>query len=128
MRIRINRNNQIVIDRYIQKENDFDPFTDSYNDIFTNFRNYEEQEITLNKDINIFYGNNAQGKTNILEAIYLCAIGKSFQTNQDQELIKIGKEKATVEIEYERKDREGKIKIEIADKKTVYINGIKHIN
>ena len=30
MRIRINRNNQIVIDRYIQKENDFDPFTDSY--------------------------------------------------------------------------------------------------
>ena len=34
-----------------------------------NFRNYKSQEIDLNKNINIFYGNNAQGKTNILEAM-----------------------------------------------------------
>ena len=44
----------------------------------TNFRNYEKQEIVFDKNINIFYGNNAQGKTNILESIYLCAIGKSY--------------------------------------------------
>ena len=37
----------------------------------TNFRNYENQEILLNKGINIFYGDNAQGKTNIIEAIFL---------------------------------------------------------
>ena len=39
-----------------------------------NFRNYKNQEIELDKNLNIFYGNNAQGKTNILEAIYLSAI------------------------------------------------------
>lgn len=38
-----------------------------------NFRNYNNQEINLNKNINIIYGNNAQGKTNILESIFLCA-------------------------------------------------------
>ena len=38
-----------------------------------NFRNYENQKIDFNKNINIIYGNNAQGKTNIIEAIFLCA-------------------------------------------------------
>jgi len=57
----------------------------------TNFRNYEEQEVILDKNINIFYGNNAQGKTNLLEAIYLCAIGKSYRTNRDKELVKENK-------------------------------------
>ena len=42
-----------------------------------NFRNYEKQEIKLNKNINIFYGENAQGKTNIIESIFLSSIGKS---------------------------------------------------
>lgn len=90
-----------------------------------NFRNYDNLDIQFNKDFNLIYGNNAQGKTNILESIYLCAIGKSFQTNKDNELIKIGKENAKIEIEYARKDREGTISIEINDKKTFYINGIK---
>lgn len=90
-----------------------------------NFRNYDNLDIEFKKDFNLIYGNNAQGKTNILEAIYLSAIGKSFQTNKDNEMIKIGKEKAKVEIEYETKDREGKITVEIAEKKTFFINGIK---
>lgn len=90
-----------------------------------NFRNYDNLEVEFKKDFNLIYGNNAQGKTNILEAIYLSAIGKSFQTNKDSEMIKIGKEKAKVEIEYETKDREEKITVEIADKKTFFINGIK---
>ena len=41
--------------------------------LLKNFRNYDEQEINLNKNINIIYGNNAQGKTNIIESIFLCA-------------------------------------------------------
>ncbi len=90
-----------------------------------NFRNYDNLDVKFKKDFNLIYGNNAQGKTNILEAIYLSAIGKSFQTNKDSEMIKIGKEKAKVEIEYGTKDREGKITVEIADKKTFFINGIK---
>ena len=45
MRIRINRNNQIVIDRYIQNNNDFDPFNDSYNEVFANYRKYDVNEL-----------------------------------------------------------------------------------
>ena len=58
------------------------------NVILENFRNYESQQVELNKNINIIYGNNAQGKTNIIEAIFLCAFGKSFRAKKDQELIK----------------------------------------
>lgn len=90
-----------------------------------NFRNYDNLDVEFKKDFNLIYGNNAQGKTNILEAIYLSAIGKSFQTNKDNEMIKIGKERAKVEIDYETKDRDGKITVEIGEKKTFFINGIK---
>jgi len=90
-----------------------------------NFRNYNEQEINLNKNINIFYGDNGEGKTNIIEAIFLCSIGKSFRTSKDKELIKFEKESASIYLEYERKDRDGKIKIDINDKKDIFINGIK---
>lgn len=41
-----------------------------------NFRNYEAERIEFNKNVNIIYGNNAQGKTNIVEAIFLCAFRK----------------------------------------------------
>lgn len=90
-----------------------------------NFRNYEEQEVKLDPNINIFYGDNGQGKTNIIESIFLCSIGKSFRTNKDKELIHLKEEFSSVEIEYEKKDRDGKIKIELNDKKNIIINGIK---
>ena len=54
-----------------------------------NFRNYEKQEIELNPHINIFYGDNAQGKTNILEAIFISGFGKSFRTSKEKEMIKL---------------------------------------
>ena len=91
----------------------------------TNFRNYKEQEIELDKNINIIYGNNAQGKTNIIESIFMCAIGKSFRTNKDRESIKLNEPFSKVEINYNKKDRDGKIKIEVSDKKNIYINDIK---
>ena len=93
--------------------------------VLNNFRNYSSQEIELNKDINIFYGENAQGKTNIIESVYLCSVGKSFRAKKDQELIKFNKEKAVVEIEYNKSDRYGKIKIEIENRKKISVNGIK---
>ena len=58
-----------------------------------NFRNYTEQEIELNPHINVFYGDNAQGKTNILEAIFISGFGKSFRTSKEKEMIKLGEEK-----------------------------------
>ena len=75
-----------------------------------NFRNYENEKINLEKNINIFYGENAQGKTNIIEAIFLCSLGKSFRAKKDIEMIKLNEENAIVEIEYEKSDRDGKIK------------------
>lgn len=90
-----------------------------------NFRNYEQLDLNLNKNINIIYGNNAQGKTNILESIFLCSFGKSFRTSKEKEMIKFNESNSIVEIFYQKKDRDGKIKIEIGDRKQIYLNGIK---
>ena len=90
-----------------------------------NFRNYDQEEIDLEKNINIFYGENAQGKTNIIESIFLCSMGKSFRAKKDKEMINLNYEKAQIEIEYQKTDRDGKIKIELGNKKIVYINGVK---
>ncbi len=90
-----------------------------------NFRNYENQEIKFDKNINIIYGDNAQGKTNILEAIFICSIGKSFRTNKEKELIKFNENFCNVEIDYEKSDRDGNIKIDISNKKNIFINKIK---
>ena len=62
-----------------------------------NFRNYKQQEIVLEENINLFFGENAQGKTNIIEAIFLSSMGKSFRAKKDKEMIKLETEKAEVE-------------------------------
>ncbi len=90
-----------------------------------NFRNYESQEINFEKGINIFFGDNAQGKTNILEAVFLCAFGKSFRTNKEKEMIKKDEDFANIELEFEKKDRDGIIKFNISDKKNVLVNDVK---
>ena len=91
----------------------------------THFRNYDNQEITLSPKINIFYGDNAQRKTNIIESIFLCSIGKSFRTSKEKEMIEFGKDFSNIEVEYEKMDRSGKIKIELQEKKNIFLNGIK---
>ena len=90
-----------------------------------NFRNYKELNLKLNKGINIFYGDNAQGKTNIIESIFLCSIGRSFRTNKEKEVITLGETFSKININYEKSDRTGCIKYEISDKKMIEINGIK---
>ncbi len=92
-----------------------------------NFRNYENAEIEFNKNINILYGDNAQGKTNILEAIFFSSFGKSFRTLKEKEIIKKDKEFSKIEVDYVKKDREGNIKFLISkdNKKSIFINDIK---
>ena len=90
-----------------------------------NFRNYKQLDLELNKNINIIYGDNAQGKTNILEAIFLCSFGKSFRTSKEKEMIMFNEDKSFVEVFYQKKDRDGKIKIEKRNRKQVNLNGIK---
>ena len=68
-----------------------------------NFRNYSQISIDFDKKINIFIGNNAQGKTNILESIYVLSITKSHRCSKDSFLIKQGElfTKITGEIVHE---------------------------
>lgn len=64
----------------------------------TNFRNYDHLEVNFNKNVNLILGNNAQGKTNLLEGIYLTSIGRSFRTNKDSDLVKFDETLAKVKI------------------------------
>ena len=89
-----------------------------------NFRNYETEEIEFDKNVNIIYGDNAQGKTNILESIFICSLGKSFRTNKEKELINKEKEYAKIEMTSSKKDRDIIINFEITEKKKFSINGI----
>ena len=57
-----------------------------------NYRNYDNLHINFNERINLLVGRNGQGKTNIVESIYMLSFGKSFRTNKDKEVIKFGKE------------------------------------
>ena len=90
-----------------------------------NFRNYHQQEINLKNGINLFYGNNAQGKTNIIESIFLCSMGKSFRARHDKELILFNEKEAILEIEYQKEDRKGTIKYCIGPNKEIFMNHVK---
>ena len=91
-----------------------------------NFRNYENQEIDFDKNINIIYGNNGQGKTNLLEAIYICSIGKSYRTSREKEVIKFGEEFTNIELNVEKEDRKRNIKVNISENnKNIILNNIK---
>jgi DNA replication and repair protein RecF len=78
-----------------------------------NFRNYNIGTINFDKGINIIYGENAQGKTNLLEAIYLCATSKSYRTLNDKEMIKIGKDEGHINVKYNKNNRENEIDIHL---------------
>jgi DNA replication and repair protein RecF len=92
-----------------------------------NYRNYDELNIELNSGVNVFIGDNAQGKTNILESIYYCSLAKSHRTSKDRELINWNSEEAYVRayISKERLDKNIEIKIFKDGKKGIRINSIK---
>lgn len=91
-----------------------------------NYRNYSDKSLNFSPSTNILLGKNAQGKTNLLEAIFTCAIGKSMRTTKDNDVIKWGETQAKIEVEVEKKF--GKTKIEIyffkSSKKAIRINGL----
>lgn len=92
-----------------------------------NFRNLEKLDIEFSDGVNIIYGNNAQGKTNIIEAIYIFSFGKSFRANRDIELLKFDKEYFLSNIEIMKKDRELEMDFgfdKISNKKMIKVNGV----
>lgn len=92
-----------------------------------NYRNYKSLNITLGKNVNVFMGDNAQGKTNILEAIYYCAFARSHRTSKDRELINWNAENAFVSVLVGRDRLDKTIDINILKdgKKAISINKIK---
>ena len=69
-----------------------------------NFRNYDLLDLEFDSSTNIFYGDNAQGKTNILESIYLCGTTKSHRGTKDRDLIKFGQDEAHIEVIIDKND------------------------
>ena len=67
-----------------------------------NFRNYGELGMEFHPNVNLILGNNAQGKTNLLESIYVCSMGKSFRTAKDSEMILFGEEFGRVKVEAQK--------------------------
>ena len=94
-----------------------------------NFRNYEKLEFHPLSGLNVLVGLNAQGKSAILEAIYLLAVSKSHRTSRDLDMIRLGENLARVCAEVNRSetnDVELEIILSRTDKKTVKINSVKH--
>lgn len=97
----------------------------------SNFRNYENQYIKFNPHINIIYGNNAQGKTNLLESIYFLALTKSHRSLNDKSLIREGETSTKVEADSIYNNIPTKFEICIKDNKKYYRidnNNIKSLN
>ena len=96
------------------------------NIFISDYRNIEKEKIEFSDGVNLLYGHNAQGKTNVIEAIYYFARGRSFRTSKDTDLIKNGKEKFHIEIFFEDKERERTLSCIIGKKEKVRKkNGIK---
>jgi len=90
-----------------------------------NFRNYSYEKFILSKNINILLGDNAQGKTNLLESIYFSCLGKSFKTKNEKELIKYNSINAHFEVNFEKNNGNNNILVELKDnQKYVKLNEI----
>ncbi|SKC09070.1 DNA replication and repair protein RecF [Lachnospiraceae bacterium] len=90
------------------------------------FRNYESLELDLSPGTNILYGNNAQGKTNILEALYVACTTKSHKKSKDREMIRFGSEEAHIRLLLEKKEIPYKIDTHLrkSKKKSIAVNGL----
>ena len=71
-----------------------------------NFRSAERECIHFDPGVNLLYGNNAEGKTNVLEAIYFFARGRSFRTTRESDLVRFGAEGCGVDIAFTRRGEE----------------------
>lgn len=89
-----------------------------------NFRNIKEEEVFFSSRTNLVSGENGQGKTNLLEAIYILSMGKSFRTQRDEEMIRFGKEAFRVDGVFEKDGEELRVGMRLsAREKDFFING-----
>jgi DNA replication and repair protein RecF len=90
------------------------------------FRNYKNLELTFHPKVNLLLGNNAQGKTNLLEALYITSLGKSFRTGKDSEMIRFGAPFFRVEVEAVRDGEPLSVELAVSeDQKAIKLDGVK---
>lgn len=91
-----------------------------------NFRNYEDLSICFDSKLNSLCGQNAQGKTNLIEAIYFACLGKSFRSSKEKQLIKWGKDYSKIALIATNEIREKKIEVvlQTSQKKAVKMDGL----
>ena len=91
---------------------------------YNNFRNLDTMTFTPGNHVTLLSGENAQGKTNMLEAIHICSTGRSHRTSRDKELIKFGSDAAYIDATCMQKDGTHRIEIKLSatNKKAVRIN------
>lgn len=94
---------------------------------FKNYRNIEDESLNFSDEMNIIFGKNAQGKTNVIEGIYNFSNGKSFRKAKDKELIKFGEEESKISITFEDKKRDNVLEIiyNKEKRKECYVNKLK---
>lgn len=91
-----------------------------------NYRNYEFLNMTFDNKINIIYGDNAQGKTNILESLYVCATSKSHRGSKDKDIIRFGNDEAHIKVMVKKHGMNYRLDMHLKKNKTkgIAVNGI----
>ena len=91
------------------------------------FRGYGQVMLSLPEGVTVLVGENGAGKTNLLEAVHLCCLGRSHRTSADKEMIRRGQETAAVQLIVERKDGRHEVGVRLYEnarrRKVVYVNG-----
>lgn len=90
------------------------------------YRNYPALQISFDPGTNIFYGDNAQGKTNALEAVYVCCTTKSHRVSRDKDLIRFGQEEAHIKLQVKKDNVSYRIDMHLKKNKPkgIAVNGI----
>ena len=91
-----------------------------------NYRNYDKLHMDFSHGTNILYGDNAQGKTNILEAIYVCATTKSHRGSKDKEIIQFDRDESHIKLNVRKRDVPYRIDMHLKKNraKGVAVNGV----
>lgn len=92
----------------------------------SNFRNYSAEKFEFSPHTNVIYGDNAQGKTNILEAVYIFSQGRSHRAKTDKELIKFGSDFAKLSLDFHDNERDYSAAVQMVKngKKSIKINHV----
>lgn len=92
----------------------------------SNYRNYDWLSMNFDEHVNIIYGDNAQGKTNILESLYLCSTSKSHRGSKDKEIIRFGEDESHIKLNVKKHDMNYRIDMHLKKNKSkgIAVNGI----